>query len=311
MHKCLLVGLGNIGVGYDLSKDKKSNILTHAKAITMHSNFELVAGVDKSKARCVKFSQHFDKPSFTNLKSALKELLPDIVIVATSTKTHFNIIKLIIKLCKPKVILCEKPLDYNLSDAEKIIEICKFNNIELFVNYMRISDTGVIEIKKRIRKEIIQNPVKGVAYYNKGFIHNGSHLFNLMEFWLGKYIKSKIINISNYNENDYLVDINVNYENGSIVFLSTSDYTLPLFEVVINCKRGRLFYLSGGTKIIWEKLNQNKKYVNKREIIENNMSVYQMSVYNNLDFFLKKKSHNLCTGYNALKTLVSMNKCLK
>ena len=53
--------------------------------------------------------------------------------------------------------------------------------------------SSLIDIKKRISSGSIARPIKGNVWYSKGFIHNGSHLVNLMEFWLGSVIKHSII----------------------------------------------------------------------------------------------------------------------
>ena len=44
----LLIGLGNIGMIYDKSQDNNDFIQTHAKAINLHPNFNLIGGIDIS-----------------------------------------------------------------------------------------------------------------------------------------------------------------------------------------------------------------------------------------------------------------------
>ena len=67
--KCLLLGLGNIGLLYDLTLDENF-ILTHAKAISVHSNFELVGAIDPDINKCQLFSRHYDLPSFQSIREA-------------------------------------------------------------------------------------------------------------------------------------------------------------------------------------------------------------------------------------------------
>ena len=47
--KCVLVGLGNIGVKYDINK--KDLIQTHTKGIINNKNLKLICGVDKKKKK--------------------------------------------------------------------------------------------------------------------------------------------------------------------------------------------------------------------------------------------------------------------
>ena len=41
------------------------------------------------------------------------------------------------------------------------------------------------QYKKMFINGEIQGPIKGVAWYSKGIVNNGSHLINLLEYWLG------------------------------------------------------------------------------------------------------------------------------
>ena len=52
MIKSYVIGLGNIGMLYDLNRKNSNNILTHCHAIHSHPNFELIGACDPNpKAR--------------------------------------------------------------------------------------------------------------------------------------------------------------------------------------------------------------------------------------------------------------------
>ena len=51
MHKTLLIGLGNIGFGYDLINSTNTS-LTHSKAIHNHKKFVLSGAVDINIKKC-------------------------------------------------------------------------------------------------------------------------------------------------------------------------------------------------------------------------------------------------------------------
>ena len=48
-EKCLVIGLGQIGMGYDLDCDPNTSVYSHARAISLHPDFELVGAVDLSQ----------------------------------------------------------------------------------------------------------------------------------------------------------------------------------------------------------------------------------------------------------------------
>ena len=85
---CLIVGLGQIGMEYDYGKIKEKSIFTHAHAINKHPNFELIGAVDISEKKRDRFEQLYVTPTFNDIDTALKELKPEIVIIATPTITQ-------------------------------------------------------------------------------------------------------------------------------------------------------------------------------------------------------------------------------
>ena len=49
-----MVGLGQIGMGYDYKLNDEKYILTHCQTINIHPDFELVGGVDISNENRIK-----------------------------------------------------------------------------------------------------------------------------------------------------------------------------------------------------------------------------------------------------------------
>ena len=176
IYKSIIIGLGQIGMGYDL-EHQKDKVYTHAKAFYKSHDFELIAGVDSSKTKRDLFEKKYKANTYLNIESAIKVNQADVIIIASPTEKHYPILKEILNCSLPKAILCEKPLAYDIYDAEEMVNLSKKYRVKLFVNYMRRSDPAVIEIKKKIDSKKILTPLKGVVWYSKGFIHNGSTFF--------------------------------------------------------------------------------------------------------------------------------------
>ena len=124
---------------------------------------------------------------------------------------------------------------------------------KLFVNYMRRSDSGSVELKRRIESGEISSPIKGVAWYSKGFLHNGSHLFNLMEFWLGEFEQAKVLNPGHFlNNQDSEPDVLVEFERGEVVFLAGWEEAFSHCTIELLSPSGRLRYDQGGGLIAWQ-----------------------------------------------------------
>ena len=317
-NSCLIIGLGQIGMGYDLSLNSAKAVYTHARALSMHPTFDLAGAVDPTPERRNLFTERFKLPAFADVDEALQHISPALIVIASPTVFHAKLITEVLTLCRPEMILCEKPLAYELEDAREIVKLCREKNVKLFVNYIRRSDPGAIEIKRRFFNEDMIGPVKGVAWYSKGFMHNGSHLFNLIEFWLGKYVHAKIINDGRlWQDRDPEPDVHVKFEHGTVLFLAAwedffSHYTIELINT-----SGRLRYEQGGEYIVWQSTQADdniKGYTylkTEPEIISNRMQFYQLSVIEQMANEMKGKKTSLCTGEQALETLESIHNIIK
>jgi predicted dehydrogenase len=315
----LIIGLGNIGMEYDYDIDIEvdSRVITHAMAFSTHNEFELLGAVDPSSLKRLRFTNKFKKPAFANIKEALNNLSPQIIVIASPTKYHKVILEDVLKMYKPIAIICEKPLSYDINEARLMIKLCEQSQVKLFVNYMRRSDLGVIEVKDRIKKGLICGLIKGVVWYSKGFIHNGSHLFNLLEFWLGDYKSSKIISKGRlWNGQDPEPDLLVEFELGSITFLAAWEEFFSHYSIELLAQSGRLRYEKGGEHITWENIYNDPLFdgynilKDPPEIIPNSMNRYQWNVLDNLSRAMVGKDASICTGREALKTLEYMTKII-
>ena len=61
--KVLIIGLGNIGMLYDLNFQSKDKILTHCKSFYLNKKFKLVGGVDIKKEIRDLFEKHYKCPA--------------------------------------------------------------------------------------------------------------------------------------------------------------------------------------------------------------------------------------------------------
>jgi len=313
--KALVLGLGQIGMGYDLLHNPSDYIITHARAFHQHPNFELIGGVDVNKNNCESFTKEYSCPSFSNIKEALHITKPDIIAIALPTGEHRTAVEQIFEIAKPSVILCEKPLAYNLEDAKVIYDKCNSNSCKLYVNYMRISDPGFAEITKRIKSEVIERPLKGVVWYSKGLFNNGSHFFSLMQSWLGEMTDYKIINSGRtWNGLDPEPDFQVEFKHGNVTFLSAKEECFSHYTVELIAPNGRLSIEQGGAKIIWQSISEDlitKGYItlsNNEEVIPTNMARSQWNVVEQIAQSIMSENYNLCDGLAAISTIESLEK---
>jgi predicted dehydrogenase len=314
----LIVGLGQIGMGYDLALAPGRFVYSHARALSLHPEFNLVGAVDPGARERAAFMQTYELSAYESLEQALAAQAVDLVVIATPTPTHHALLRELLDLAHPKAILCEKPLSYSLDESRKMLELCAEKNAALYVNYMRRSEPGAIEVKRRIDSGEIAGPVKGVAWYSKGFLHNGSHFFNLLQYWLGDARGFDLVDSGRaLTEGDAEPDVRVIFENGEIVFLAAKDENFSHNAIELVAKNGRLRYENGGRRIEWsaagadENLKSYTFLAASPEEIPSRLNHYQWHVTEQLADALKGGKAHLCDGAHALQTLEAMHLILE
>ena len=184
MIEALILGLGNIGLKYDLEGPGET-IMTHTRACQVHPRVTLIGGIDPNKEARRVFEQVTGRPAYASINaSRVRPGQVDLVIVSTPTKERIQVFKDCAAL-RPKAILMEKPLADNYQDGMTIVETCSQENILLSVNYFRRFDKVVSQIGERIRRGWLGSPCFANCYYSGGLFENGSHYIDLFLDWFG------------------------------------------------------------------------------------------------------------------------------
>lgn len=306
----MVVGLGQVGMDYDLSLSPDGYVLTHCRAFQLHPQFELIGGVDSDPQRRQLFERHYGCPAYPDIDTAAKFKRPEIVAVSVPTVRHKDIVHSVLENVSPTAILCEKPLSYDIEDAREIVETCAARGCKLFVNYIRRSDPGVIEIKRRFDRGSIGSPVKGVVWYSKGLFNNGSHFFNLLQYWLGEVRGFQIVNSGRlWADLDPEPDFVVSFAGGIIHFLAAREEHFSHYTVELVVPNGRLRYEQGGVRISWQPIMSDSFCADytvldpAEDIVPTGLDRIQWHVADQIAASLADSAAHICTGAEALQTL--------
>ena len=307
-YKVIIVGLGNIGMNYDLYKENDNLILTHAKSFFLNKNFEIIAGVDKDKQNSNNFSKKYKIKVFNNLEDAVNFSLPDVIVISTNTSTHNLFLEKIVNLKLSNIlILCEKPISNNTNKSIQILENHKNLNNLVFVNYMRRSDPGVNEIKEKFKLKKISSPYRGVCFYTGGVYNNGSHLIDLMSYWFGEIKSYKLISRSIDKKNrDPEIDFQIQFDNCNVDFISLKSVNFSLLTAEIFGSNAKIYYENEGRSVRFFKSVNCPNYdgycILEEDglVIRNEMNISQLNVTNEILKALKGDKHNLCPSNRAI-----------
>jgi predicted dehydrogenase len=308
-HRVLLAGLGAIGMSYDIGH-AADHVRTHARALSRSPGFGPMVGVDPDPARRSLFEATYKAECFESLADALAVHEPDVVVIATPTVNHAEALRVVLERSRPRAILCEKPLAYELETAHSMVAACERAGVQLYVNYMRRSDPAVHAVRRMIDDGIILTPLKAVVWYSKGLIHNGSHLVNLMGFWLGAPRQAALIRAGRrWQQHDPEPDFVLEYPRGRATFLAANEEHFSHYTVELVAQNGRLRYERGGELVEWHGVVDDEECAGYRilaagaERLHSGMRTSQLNVTSELAAALRGEPASVCTGRDALETL--------
>lgn len=142
MYNIVLVGCGHMGS-------------VHLDDIYLNENVNIYAVVDLDINRAEYFKRKYGAEKCgTDCEEYIKDEKTDIVICATYSKTHLDILKLCVKY--KKHLLCEKPVTPDIESAKKFAELVKNSRIKVQIGF-------ILRFNETYRKvcELIHNGIIG------------------------------------------------------------------------------------------------------------------------------------------------------
>jgi predicted dehydrogenase len=311
-----VIGLGNIGQGFDYDCPDASRILTHATAFHYHPGFELVGGVDPDAAARQRFTAKFGKPAFTSVPELWTAVSPDVVAISVPTPLHSRVFHEILAH-KPKGIICEKPLAVKQAEGEAMVTAAEAAGSLLLVNYMRRFEPGVIELKRRISCGELGTFYKGVQWYSKGILTNGSHFVDLLSFLFGPASRIQVLQRGRaYADFDYEPDALVRFGNVVMYFLAAREECFSMRDLQLISDKGEVRYATSGEVIEWRCKRPHPLVpgytilAEAPERIETDLRRYQWHVAQALLDALTTGTPACSTGLTALRTMATVQQLM-
>jgi predicted dehydrogenase len=315
-YAAAVVGLGQIGQGYDYDCDEARRIVTHASSYQYHPGFELAAGIDPDPEQRERFKRKYAKPAFPSLADLPGELEIDVYSICVPTGRHAEAFFAALDR-GAAAIVCEKPIAGTVEDAERMVSEAQARGSAVVVNYMRRSEPGVLSLREIISTGRIGDIYKGVVWYGKGLIHNGSHFVDLLRFLLGEASRPELLSRERVREGcDPEPDVRIHFGAADLYLLAVRADCFTLAEFELIGTKGRVAYRGGGEKIeawVTEADTAFPGYtVLRREsmCIENDFMRYQWHVADNLYRHLTEGAPLNSTGESATETLRAVERIM-
>ena len=211
----LLIGCGDIGANYDFHSE---DILTHAKALSKLKWIKNIDVFDINILQAKKISQKYNYRILNSFKAINFENY-DIVCISTPTSTHYDYLTFCLN-SKVPIIICEKPISNSIFEIDKILNLYKSNKSRIIVNYFRRFSTNYLKVLTKI-ENIEESLKKVIIKYNKGFLNNCGHAFDIVEFLTKTDVNPRNVKVLKY-EYDFFKDdptISANFISNNTKFI--------------------------------------------------------------------------------------------
>ena len=309
----LVIGCGEIGAFYDKPGD--SNTLTHANAYFKNKNYKLVGFVDLNVEKAKMAAEIWECEYYSSIKNAFKKNTINIVSVCVPEKFHYDVL-LELSQYNGIFVFTEKPYTTNVDDAVDITNILTKNNISCSVNFKR----NFIPEFKNFFRDFKNNKYGefnfGVCYYNRGFIHNGSHVISILNelFSTTKIdVLNKFEQVNDY-ENDPSHSFLVRFNNDfNFLFKTFNNDNYPIFELDFHFKNARIRIKDLGKKMEIHKKRKNKIFENFSFIeldkvintkLESTLDYSLSNIYNHI----VNNEKLISSAFDAVKVMKTISK---
>jgi predicted dehydrogenase len=247
-YKVLVIGCGNIGAQYDMDNNE---IQSHVKAWHVSQSVDLsiydtnmpLAGLVAERYNC-KIAKSIDQEILKNF---------DCVSICSPTDTHFKILKDALD-AGVNTIICEKPISGRHEELTAIEEIYSHSNSKILVNYIRRFLPAFEELRAFIDSiKAIEEITNISVRYQRGFINNCSHAFDLIEYLTDSRIdltNTRTFNLaSDHFGGDPTLSLQANWQKVNFNVLGLSDVCFSHFEIDIYFKYYKIVIKNAGEVI--------------------------------------------------------------
>lgn len=253
MYRAVIIGAGNIASGFDAPDSR--DILTHAHAYQRNPAFQLMGFYDKDYRRAKAAADKWNVQAYETLDAAMQTA--EIVSCCVPDPYHRQILEEVAAYT-PGLVIAEKPLAASVEEGEMLKRVYG-NRIPLLLNYSR----RFLPEFQSLQRELGQYGkfLKGMGYYGKGILHNGSHMIDLLRFLLGdvgchRVLKSEIHDFGEDPSKDVILEIQ-----GKPFYMAAIDSRIAtIFELDLFFEKVRVRILNGGTLIEKHEIKESDTY---------------------------------------------------
>lgn len=301
MYRVVIIGAGNIASGFD--DPDSPDILTHAHACQSHPAFRLMGFYDRDYRKSIEAADKWGCQAYESLDDTMKEA--EVVCCCVPDKYHKQVLEEISSY-RPKLVIAEKPLAATEAEGE-ILRRIYGGRIPLLLNYSRRFLSEFQELRGEIRQ--YGRFLKGIGYYGKGTLHNGSHMIDFLRFLFGTVEYDDVLHYAIHDlMGDPSKDFVLKIQGEPFYMLAIDSRIATVFEMDLFFEKARIRILDGGLWIETYRVKESDMYQGyynyvfaKRESV--NYSNAMVGLLKNAEGFLDGREELICSLEDGLYVL--------
>lgn len=267
-RRAAIIGCGRIGCAFD-DDPRRGYVSTHAGAYTRTPGVELAALCDVDANRLNRYGEKYGVAGrYTDYETMFEHVALDLISVCTWSDTHLEIVRSAAEH-GVKAIFCEKPIADSLDTADEMIRICREKGIVLQIDHQRRFDPFHQQISTFIQQGGLGRIQQVTCYYTAGTANTGTHLFDLLRFYLGNaaWVQGRFSVNASPNPADPNIDAWIGFDNGTVASIQACDVAAYLiFELAILGTKGRLRITSSGINVEFEQVRASERFTGYKEL---------------------------------------------
>jgi predicted dehydrogenase len=266
-YRAGIIGCGRIGCAFD-DDSRRGYVSTHAGAYKRTPGVELVALCDIDRDKVDRYGEKFQVAGrYTSLETMLDHARLDILSVCTWSPTHLENVCAAVER-GVKAVFCEKPMADSLTAAAEMIRVCADHNVVLMIDHQRRFDPFHQQVAAFIRDGGLGRIQQVTSYYTAGAANTGSHLFDLLRFYLGDaaWVQGRWSPSSSPDPADPNLDSWIGFADGSAAIQACEVEAYLIFEIALLGTKGRMRITSSGLTAEFEEARESQRFAGYREL---------------------------------------------
>ncbi|NPV91578.1 MAG: Gfo/Idh/MocA family oxidoreductase [Firmicutes bacterium] len=305
--KVLIIGAGCIAALFDKPGDER--VLTHAHAVWKSDGFELVGFVDPQIDKARAAAEVWGGKAFPDLVEAFGDERVDVAGIAVPDEFHYELLNEVARY-PVRLVLAEKPLTRTLEEAEKVRKLYAEIGRPVLVNYSRRFVPEFEDLKIKIQSGEFGRFLNGAGYYGKGFLHNGSHMVDLMRHLLGEPTGWKVTGaVEDFYGDDPSLSVSLEFGDEvrfSMLAVDCRAYTVFELDLLFEKKRVRI--VDSGFSVEEYDMVENPVFKGYRRLEKGreygtSFGVMMSLVYENIFEHLSRGTGLKCSLEDAYRTM--------